>query len=76
MFAKYYSEDGQWVAWDVDEIVKGGSKKKFYNPKTKKMENMDAFHHYWIVKNLVTLEEFKEFKTLKAAKAFAEGYEG
>lgn len=74
MFAKYFSEDGNWVAWDTDEVIKGGSNKKHYNAKTKKMENMDAFHHYWMVKNLVTGEEFKEFKTLKEAKAFAENY--
>lgn len=74
MFAKYYSEDDTWVAWDKNEIVKGGSKKKFYNAKTHKMENMDSYHHYWLVQNLKTGEIFKEFKTLKEAKAFAENY--
>lgn len=72
MFADYYSEDGNWKAWDETEEVKGGSRKKYYNPKTKRMENMNSWHHFWLVQNLKTGEVFKEFKTLKAAKEFAE----
>lgn len=72
MWAHYYSEDGNWKAWDESELVKGGSRKKWYNPKTKKMENEDSWHHFWLVQNLKTGEIFKEFKTLKAAKEFAE----
>lgn len=72
MWANYYSEDGKWMAWDVDITIKGGSRKKFYNPETKKLENMDAVKHVWKLKNLMTGEIIEEFKTLKAAKAYVE----
>lgn len=73
MWARYYSEDGNWEAWDEDKVIKAGSNKKFYNPKTKKMENMDAYKHVWNLKNLKTGETVnQEFKTLKAAKEYAE----
>lgn len=74
MWARYYSEDGNWVAYDKDIVVKGGSNKKFYNPKTKRMERLDAYRHVWVLKNLKTEEVFEGFKTLKAAKEFAENH--
>ncbi len=74
MFAHYFSEDGNWKAWDETKMVEGGSRKKYYNPKTHKMENMNSYRHYWLVQNLKTEEIFKEFKTLKEAKTFAENY--
>lgn len=74
MFAHYYSEDGNWKAWDEDKVIKGGSNKKYYNKATKKMERMDAWKHIWKLENLTTGEVVeKEFKTLKEAKAYAEG---
>ena len=73
MFAHYFSEDGNWKAWDEDIVIKGGSRKKFYNPKTKKMENEDSLKHIWKLENLKTGEVIdKEFRTLKAAKTYAE----
>ena len=71
MWAHYYSEDGKWMAWDEDILIKGGSRKKSYNPKTKKMENEDSWKHVWYLKNLET-DETQQFKTLREAKAFAE----
>lgn len=71
MFADYFSEDGNWKAWDEDIYIKGGSRKKFYNPETKQFERMDACKHIWYLENLNT-GEITEHKTLKAAKAFAE----
>lgn len=35
---------------------------------------MNSYRHYWLVQNLKTEEIFKEFKTLKEAKTFAENY--
>lgn len=72
MWAEYFSEDGNWKAYDKDICIKGGSNKKFYNPKTKRMERMDSFKHIWILENLKTGEVFENFKTLTAAKEFAE----
>lgn len=73
MWAHYYSEDGNWKAWDEDMVIKGGSPKKCYNPITKKVEQMDAFKHVWKLENLKTGEVVdQEFKTLKAAKEYAE----
>ncbi len=72
MWANYYSEDGNWKAWDEDITVQ--SKNKKYNPKTHKMEHTEVTKHIWMVQNLKTGEIFKEFKTLKAAKEFAESY--
>lgn len=74
MWAEYFSEDGFWKVYDKDVLVKGGSNKKFYNPKTKKMERRDSYKHIWILVNLETGETFDQFKTLKAAKEFAETY--
>jgi hypothetical protein len=73
MWAEYYSEDGNWKAYDKDIIIKGGSNKKHYNPKTKRMERDDAIRHIWILEKN-TGERFDQFKTLKAAKEFAENY--
>jgi len=73
MFAHYYSEDGNWKAWDEDKVIKGGSTKRYYNPKTHKMEHDDLIKHYWKLENLKTGEVIEnEFKTLKAAKEYAE----
>ena len=74
MWAEYFSEDGAWKAYDKDICIKGGSNKKFYNSKTKRMERMDSYKHIWILENLKTNEVFDSFKTLTAAKAFAESY--
>lgn len=72
MWAHYYSEDGKWKAWDEDKVVKGGSKKREYNPKTKKFEHANSYKHVWYLKNLETGEVInQEFKTLKAAKEYA-----
>lgn len=73
MFADYYSEDGKWKAWDETEVVKGGSKKRYYDAEEKKFKNEDLLKHYWKLENIKTGEVIdKEFKTLKAAKEFAE----
>lgn len=73
MWANYYSEDGNWKAWDEDRLIKGGSNKRSYNPKTKKFERDDKIEHFWKLENLKTGEVVsEEFKTLKAAKAYAE----
>jgi len=73
MFAHYYSEDGNWKAWDEDIVIKGGSNKKYYNKETKRMERMDAFKHVWFLENIKTGERIaQEFKTLKACKEYAE----
>jgi len=37
MWANYYSEDGNWKAWDEEKVIVGGGRKKVYNPETKKM---------------------------------------
>lgn len=71
MWANYYSEDGNWKVYDKDIVIKGGSTKRSYNPKTKKFEHQDAFKHIWYLENLNN-GEVKEFKTLKAAKEYAE----
>lgn len=73
MWAHYYSEDGTWKAWDDEREIKGASRKKFYNPKTKQMENMSVIKHFWKLMNLKTGEIVdREFKTLREAKEFAE----
>lgn len=75
MYAEYFSEDGKWKAWDETIQIKGGSRKKYYNPKTKKLENQDSFKHFWKLENLETNEILEnEFKTLKAAKEYAEAH--
>lgn len=71
MWAHYYSEDGKWKAWDENIVIKGGGRKKFYNPKTQKMEHEDAWAHVWYLKNLETNEVW-QFKTLRESKEFAE----
>lgn len=71
MWAKYHSEDGNWVAWDEEILVK--SNKRKYNPVTKRFENLETYNHFWLLKNKVTDEIIPEkFKTLKAAKEYAE----
>lgn len=40
MWANYYSEDGNWKAWDEERVIKGGSNKRYYNPKTKNSKKM------------------------------------
>ena len=73
MWAKYYSDNGKWVAYDTEKTIKHGSNKKIYNVKTKQFERMDKIKHYWILENLETGETIDiEFKTLKAAKEYAE----
>lgn len=73
MWANYYSEDGNWKAWDEERVIKGGSNRRYYNTKTRKMEKEDKIEHFWKLQNLKTNEIIdKEFKTLKAAKQFAE----
>lgn len=75
MWAYYYSEDGNWKAYDQDIHIKGGSRKKWYNPKTHKMENEDLVKHVWFLENLQTGETLDiEFKTLKQAKEYAEAH--
>lgn len=74
MWAYYYSEDGVWKAYDKDIVIKGGSNKKHYNTKTKKMERLDSLKHIWILENLKTGDVFENFKTLTAAKQFAESH--
>lgn len=73
MWANYYSEDGNWKAWDEEEIVKGGGRKRYYDPDTKQFKKEDLIRHFWKLQDLRTgrvLEQ--EFKTLKAVKQFAE----
>lgn len=73
MWANYYSEDGNWKAWDEDEVIKGGSRKKYYDPEEKKFKHEDLIKHFWLLENLKTGEVInKKFKTLKAAKEFVE----
>lgn len=73
MWANYYSEDGNWKAWDEERVIVGGGRKKVYNPETKKMVYNDAIKHFWKLQNLATGEILEnEFKTLKEAKNFAE----
>ena len=76
MWAYYYSEDGNWKAYDRDVLVqKGGGRKKWYNPKTHKMEHDDLIKHVWFLENLQTGEQLDiEFKTLKQAKEYAEAH--
>jgi len=75
MWANYYSEDGNWKAWDEEKVIKGGSRKKYYNTELRKMVNEDAFKHYWKLQNLRTGEVLEnQFKTLKEAKTFAEAH--
>ena len=71
MWANYYSEDGVWLAYDTEEQVEG--KRTKYNPITRKFEKPIVYKHYWILENLVTGERIPiEFKSLKAAKEYAE----
>jgi hypothetical protein len=73
MWAHYYSEDGNWKAWDEDRTVKGGGRGTVYNPELKRFVQKDAVKHIWLLQNLVTGDVVdKEFKTLKAAKQYAE----
>lgn len=73
MWAHYYSEDGNWKAYDEDIHIKCGGRKKWYNPKTHKMENEDLVKHVWFLVNLKTGKKLDiEFKTLKQAKEYAE----
>lgn len=72
MWANYYSEDGKWMAWCEEKVVDSDRKK--YNPITRKYEKIKSFKVWWSLKNLETMEKVNiEFKTLKAAKEFAEG---
>ena len=73
MWANYYSEDGNWKAWDEDKTIKGGGRGTVYNPELKKFVQKDAVKHYWKLKNLkYGYIVDQEFKTLKAAKEFVE----
>ena len=70
-WAEYFSEDGKWKAWCQEEIVETGRKK--YNAITKKYDAVTGFKVWWTLQNLQTMEEVSiEFKTLKAAKEYAE----
>lgn len=70
-WADYFSEDGKWKASCKEKLVE--SSKKKYNPVTRKYESIQAFKVWWILQNLQTMEQVGiEFKTLKAAKEFAE----
>lgn len=70
-WADYYSEDGKWKAWCEEKIVETGRRK--YNPITKKHDVCTGFKVWWVLQNLQTGENVDaEFKTLKAAKEFAE----
>lgn len=71
-WANYYSEDGNWKAWCEEKLVESNRKK--YNPLTKKNESISTFKVWWVLQNMKSGEIIdKEFKTLKAAKEFAEG---
>ena len=73
MWAVYHSEDGCWKAYDTDIVVKGGSRRTFFNPRTGKQENMDSYKHVWKLTDKRTGKEIpEEFATLKAAKQYAE----
>lgn len=73
MFAHYFSEDGNWKAWDEYRTIAGGSNKKIYDPKTKQFRNGDATKHFWKLQNLKTCEVLaEEFQTLRSAKEHAE----
>ncbi len=75
MWANYYSEDGNWRAWDEEKLIPGGSRTKVYNRELKKMVNADAYKHFWKLQNLATGEVLEnQFKTLKEAKTFAEAH--
>ena len=71
MWAEYFSEDGKWKSWDKDITVK--TNRKEYNPRTRKIEAVTGLRHIWLLQNLQTGEMIpQEFKTLKAAKEYAE----
>lgn len=70
MWAKYYSEDGRYVAYDEDVYVK--SSKKEYNPNTRKFEYKTVAKHIWNLKDLNTNEIVFTGKTLKSCKEYAE----
>lgn len=73
MWANYYSEDGKWKSWDVDKKIKGGGRGTVYNPETRSFVKPDIVKHIWLLQNLETGETVDiEFKTLKAAKQYAE----
>lgn len=73
MWANYYSENGTWKAWDEDKTIKGGGRGTVYNPELKKFVPKDITKHYWKLQNVITGEVVEqEFKTLKAAKQYAE----
>ena len=70
MWAKYYSENGRYKAWDDDVYVK--SNLKVYNPKTRKFENKTIAKHTWFLKDLETGKVVFVGKTLKSCKEYAE----
>ena len=73
MYAHYYSEDGNWKAFDENILIPGGSRNKYFNKETGRLENYDSWKHIWKLESLATGEVIaKEFKTLKAAKEYAE----
>ena len=71
MWANYYSEDGNWKAWDEDITIKGAGRKK-YNPETNTFVKSDVVKLIWFIQNLRTGETVEGFKTLKSAKEYAE----
>lgn len=70
MWAKYFSEDGRFEAWDEDVAVK--SSRKEYNPETRKFENKTVYRHTWFLKDLETDKIVLTAKTLKECKEYAE----
>lgn len=70
MWAKYYSEDGNYVAYDEDVYTE--SNRKEYNPITRKFENKTVCKHTWFLKDLKTNEIVFTGKTLKSCKEYAE----
>lgn len=70
MWANYYSEDGNWKAWDED--VYKISNRKEYNPTTRKFEQKKVAVHTWFLQNLQTGEIVFKAKTLKSCKEYAE----
>lgn len=70
MWARYYSENGKYVAYDRDVAVT--TNRKEYNPKTHKFEPKIGYRHTWFLENLETGEIVFTGKTLKACKEYAE----
>ena len=70
MWAHYYSEDGNYMAYDEDVTIE--TNRKEYNPETKRFERKKGYRHTWFLKDLHTGKIVLEAKTLKACKEYAE----